>query len=110
MECKRSRINLFLLDFDRLYNFLSSKSKSNDGLWETLNSCKYIVSTVKAIHLFDNYYLGDEIEKNNILWELQSVISGKKTLETALDVLDITYKNSLNERHVMNLIYGIKTP
>ena len=73
-------------------------------------ACKYIVSTLKAFQLSSNYYLGDEIEKNTILWEIQSVFNGKKTLEEMLEELDITYEGSTDESHVKTLIYDVKTP
>ena len=109
-ETLKNRINMFLIEFNSLYNYLTISDISEDGLWHNVIACKYIVSTVKAFHLFNNYYVGDDIEKNNILWEIQSVISGKKILEDVLDVLGITYQNSLEERHIKNLIDVTKTP
>lgn len=109
-ETLKNRINMFLTEFHSLYNFLSSKEINEDGLWHNVIACKYIVSTVKAFHLFCNYYVGDEIEKNNILWEIQSVISGKKSLEEVLDILGITYQNSLEQSHIQTLIEKTKTP
>ena len=109
-ETLKNRINMFLTEFHSLYNFLYGSDTTEDGLWHNVIACKYIVSTVKAFHLFSNYYLGDEIERNNILWEIQSVFSGKKKLEDILDILGITYQNSLDERHIKTLIDGTKTP
>ncbi len=110
-EAIKTRINLFLLEFHNLYTYLTEGTcNSNDGLWHNVISCKYIVSTVKAFHLFSNYYLGDEVERNNILWMLQKVISGFKSLEDVLEELGITYNNSLDERHISSLINGTKTP
>ena len=109
-ETLKNRINMFLTEFHSLYNFLYGSDITEDGLWHNVIACKYIVSTVKAFHLFSNYYLGDEIERNNILWEIQSVFSGKKKLEDILDILGITYQNSLDERHIKTLIDGTKTP
>jgi hypothetical protein len=109
-EALKNRINMFLTEFHSLYNYLANLEVTEDGLWHNIIACKYIVSTVKAFHLFSNYYVGDEIEKNNILWEIQSVISGKKTLEDVLDTLGITYQNSLDESHIKRLIEGTKTP
>ena len=51
---------------------------------------------MKAFNLFANYYLGDEIEKNNILWEIQSVFSGRKTLEEVLDVMKNLAKDNFD--------------
>jgi hypothetical protein len=110
-EALKNRINMFLTEFHSLYNFLYvDQNVTEEDLWHNIVACKYIVSTLKAFNLFANYYLGDEIEKNNILWEIQSVFSGKKTLEDILVELDITYENSLEERHVKTLIYDVKTP
>lgn len=107
-EALKNRINMFLTEFHSLYNYLTDPNISEDGLWHNVIACKYIVSTVKAFHLFSNYYVGDEVEKNNILWEIQSVFSGRKTLEEVLEIFGITYDNSLNERHVKTLIDGTK--
>ena len=109
-ETLKNRINMFLTEFHSLYNFISSKDITEDGLWHNVIACKYIVSTVKAFHLFCNYYIGDEIEKNNILWEIQSVFSGRKSLEDVLDILGITYQNSLEQTHIQTLIEKTKTP
>lgn len=109
-ETLKNRINMFLTEFHSLYNFISSKDITEDGLWHNVIACKYIVSTVKAFHLFCNYYIGDDIEKNNILWEIQSVFSGRKSLEDVLDILGITYQNSLDQSHIQTLIEKTKTP
>lgn len=109
-ETLKNRINMFLTEFHSLYNFLNSKDITEDGLWHNVIACKYIVSTVKAFHLFCNYYIGDDIEKNNILWEIQSVFSGRKSLEDVLDILGITYQNSLEQTHIQTLIEKTKTP
>lgn len=109
-ETLKNRINMFLTEFHSLYNFISSKDITEDGLWHNVIACKYIVSTVKAFHLFCNYYIGDDIEKNNILWEIQSVFSGRKSLEDVLDILGITYQNSLDQSHIQILIEKTKTP
>ena len=108
-EALKNRINMFLTEFHKLYNFLNGSYNIDDGLWHSVISCKYIVSTVKAFHLFCNYYIGDETVKNNILWEIQSVISGKKTLEDALDILGITYQSSLDQKYVKTLIEQTRT-
>lgn len=109
-ETLKNRINMFLTEFHSLYNFISSKDITEDGLWHNVIACKYIVSTVKAFHLFCNYYVGDDIEKNSILWEIQSVFSGRKSLEDVLDILGITYQNSLDQSHIQTLIEKTKTP
>ena len=109
-ETLKNRINMFLTEFHSLYNFISSKDITEDGLWHNVIACKYIVSTVKAFHLFCNYYIGDDIEKYNILWEIQSVFSGRKSLEDVLDILGITYQNSLEQTHIQTLIEKTKTP
>ena len=109
-EALKNRINMFLTEFHSLYNFLYGSDTTEDGLWHNVIACKYIVSTVKAFHLFCNYYIGDEIEKNNILWEIQSVFSGRKSLEDVLDILGITYQNSLEQTHIQTLIEKTKTP
>ena len=109
-ETLKNRINMFLTEFHSLYNFLNSKDITEDGLWHNVIACKYIVSTVKAFHLFCNYYIGDDIEKNNILWEIQSVFSGRKSSEDVLDILGITYQNSLDQSHIQTLIEKTKTP
>ena len=109
-ETLKNRINMFLTEFHSLYNFLYGSDTTEDGLWHNVIACKYIVSTVKAFHLFCNYYIGDEIEKNNILWEIQSVFSGRKSLEDVLDILGITYQNSLEQTHIQTLIEKTKTP
>ena len=110
-EALKNRINMFLIEFNSLYNFINNGScVSEDGLWHNVIACKYIVSTVKAFYLFNNYYMGDEVEKNNILWLIQKVFSGSLSLENMLEELGITYDNSLEECHVLSLINGTKTP
>ena len=104
-ETLKNRINMFLLEFDSLYNYIHNGiCVEKEGLWHNVIACKYLVSTVKAFHLFNNYYLGDEIEKNNIIWMIQRVFSGFKSLEEVLLELGITYENSLDDRHVLSLI------
>ena len=41
---------------------------------------------------------------------IQKVFSGSMSLEDMLKELGITYHNSLEERHVLALIDGTKTP
>ena len=106
-----NRVDMFLDEFRRLSNFLYiDDNVTEEDVWHNVVACKYIVSTLKAFQLFSNYYLGDEIEKNTILWEIQSVFNGKKTLEEMLEELDITYEGSTDESHVKTLIYDVKTP
>lgn len=110
-EALKNRINMFLTEFHSLYNFIhESTCVSEDGLWHNVIASKYIVSTVKSFHLFNNYYLGDDVEKNNILWMIQKVFSGSLQLEDMLKELGITYHNSLDESHILSLINGTKTP
>lgn len=54
-------------------------------------ACKYIVSTLKAFNLYSKYINEDERGKSNILWMIQKVISGIKSLEEVLEELDVTY-------------------
>ena len=104
-ESLKIRINLFLTEFHSLYNYLcNGESVAEEGLWHNVVACKYIVSTVKAFHMINNYYLGDEIERNNMLWMIQKVFSGASSLEHMLKELGITYENSLDKSHVLSLI------
>lgn len=110
-EALKNRINMFLTEFHSLYNYIQNgECVSLDAVWHNVIACKYIVSTIKAFHLFNNYYMGDEIEKNNILWMIQKVFSGALSVETLLEELEITYDNSLDKEHILSLIDGIKTP
>ena len=108
-ETLKNRINMFLVEFHKLYSFLTGDYIIEDGLWHSVIACKYIVSTLKAFQLFCNYYIGDETIKNDIMSEVQNVISGNKTLEDMLDVLEITYKGSLDQRYIKTLIEKTKT-
>ena len=110
-EAIKTRINMFLTEFHTLYSyFQNNECVSEDGLWHNVIACKYIVSTVKAFHMFNNYYMGDEIEKNNILWMVQKVFSGSMSVETLLNELAISYNNSLEKEHILSLIDATKTP
>lgn len=110
-EALKNRINMFLTEFHSLYVYIQNgECVSEDAVWHNVIACKYIVSTIKAFHLFNNYYMGDEIEKNNILWMVQKVFSGALSVELLLEELRITYDNSLEKEHVLSLIDGTKTP
>lgn len=110
-ETLKNRINMFLTEFHSLYNYIQNgECVSQDAVWHNVIACKYIVSTVKAFHLFNNYYMGDEIEKNNILWMVQKVLSGSMSVEKLLSELAISYNNSLEKEHILSLIDAIKTP
>ena len=101
---------MFLTEFHSLYNYIQNgECVSQDAVWHNVIACKYIVSTVKAFHMFNNYYMGDEIEKNNILWMVQRVLSGSMSVEKLLSELAISYNNSLEKEHILSLIDATKT-
>lgn len=103
-ETLKNRINMFLTEFHSLYNYLTNKENTYDK-WHNIISCKYIVSTLKAFKMYDMYVRENEFGKSNILWLVQKVFSGIKSLEDILDELGITYENSLEAEHIANLIY-----
>lgn len=107
-ETLKNRINMFLTEFDSLYNYLANQNNSFDK-WHNIISCKYIVSTLKAFNMYDMYVRENEFGKSNILWLVQKVFSGIKSLEDILDELGITYENSLEAEHIANLIYRKNT-
>lgn len=108
-ETLKNRINLFLLEFQNLFNYLVNDDSVNIGSkWDTVISCKYIVSTLKAFHLYDVYDRENEFGKSNIIWMVQKVISGINSLEEILNELGVTYDSSLDPQHVANLIYRNK--
>ncbi len=102
-ETIKNRINLFLIEFNRLTNFIID-GNGVDGKWNAVIAGKYIVSTLKAFNLFELYYNNDEIVKGYIIGLVQDVIDGKYTLEEMLCKLDITYDNSLDQSIVLRLI------
>lgn len=109
-ETLKNRINMFLTEFHSLYNYLTDNDcVVEDGKWHNIISCKYIVSTVKAFKMYDLYVRENEFGKSNILWLIQKVFSGIKSLEDILEELGITYENSLEAEHVANLIYRKNT-
>ncbi len=103
-ETLKNRINLFLLEFHSLYNYFVNGIVPEDGKWHNIIACKYIVSTLKAFNLFDKYKQEKEFSKSDILWMVQKVFSGIKTLEEVLEELNITYDNSLDYEHVKALL------
>lgn len=107
-ETLKNRINMFLIEFHSLYNYLTNKENTYDK-WHNIVSCKYIVSTLKAFKMYDMYVRENEFGKSNILWLVQKVFSGIKSLEDILDELGITYENSLEAEHIANLIYRKNT-
>lgn len=109
-ETLKNRINMFLTEFHSLYNYLVDEScVVEDGKWHNVIACKYIVSTLKAFKMYDMYVRENEFGKSNMLWLIQKVFSGIKTLEEILIELGITYENSLEAEHVANLIYRKNT-
>ena len=104
-EAIKNRINLFLTEFHSLFSYLNNENLVEDGKWHNVIACKYIVSTLKAFNLYSKYINEDEIGKSNILWMIQKVISGIKSLEEVLEELDVTYENSLEPEHIATLIY-----
>lgn len=107
-ETLKNRINMFLIEFHSLYDYLTNQKKDYDK-WHNIVSCKYIVSTLKAFKMYDMYVRENEFGKSNILWLVQKVFSGIKSLEDILDELGITYENSLEAEHIANLIYRKNT-
>lgn len=104
-ETLKNRINLFILEYDSLFNYINGGINKELVKWHNVISCKYIVSTLKAFNLYSKYVREDEIGKSNILYLVQKVISGVNSLEEMLEELDITYDNSLEPGHVATLIY-----
>lgn len=103
-ETLKNRINLLLMEFDDLFKYLYDK-EYNKGKFHAVIACKYIVSTVKAINLFNRYINAGRIEQEYIMSSMQKVIDGFITLDEVLDDLGITYKDSLDFDHVKSLIY-----
>lgn len=100
----KNRIDLFFYEFYSWYLYINNNEGKNSDRFRYLISCKYIVSSLKAFHLYSRYLEESEIGKSNILWMIQNVISGITSLEEMLKKLDISYENSLNEEYVLKLI------
>ena len=90
------RINHFLIEFEILYNYYYENNGNISDIDATVTS-KYIISTLKAFKLFDQYISGSDTEKTFIMSKIQEVFDAKKTLEEILVELDITYENSLDK-------------
>ncbi len=102
-EVLKNRINVFLEDYlaFRTYAYDGDKEK---GEWDTMMSCKYIVSTVKAFNLFNMYLEFNDSDKKYVISLIQDVFDGVITLEEMLKAVDVTYENSLKTEHVLGLI------
>ena len=96
---------MFILEYDSLFNYINGDINKELGKWHNVISCKYIVSTLKAFNLYSRYISGNENEKKYILSLVQQVVSGTRDLEDVLEVLGVTYDNSLEQEHVISLIY-----
>ncbi len=103
-ETLKNRINLFLIEFHSLYNYVINGVVPDDGKWYIVVACKYIVSTLKAFNLLNKYIQEDELGKSDILWMIQKVFSGNNDLEEILNKLNVTYDNSLDYGHVKTLL------
>ncbi len=68
---------------------------SKEQKYEFFNSCKYLISTIKAYHLLSIYRDCDEFGKKHIISRIQEIFDGKYTLEELLTEFNITYYNSL---------------
>lgn len=59
-----------------------------------LDSCKYLISGLKAYNLFITFYFANEELQNDILDDIQAIFEGYQTLEELLTKYNITYENS----------------
>ena len=103
-ETVKNRINMFLLEVDKLFKYIQ-ESEVSEGKWDTVIGCKYIVSTLKAINLFNMYVDGNNNTKKYILSLIQNVFDGNYTLEEMLEKINVYYENSIDNDKVLKLIY-----
>jgi len=87
------RINNLIRYYDVL-TCLCSICEDDISFENTISYSSYIVSTLKAEKLFDIYLNSNSNDKKLIMNKIQSVLDGRITLESLLDELDITLKNS----------------
>lgn len=79
-------------DLEFLFNYKDNIEENYD----LVKACCYIVSTLKAYHLFYIYYYGNTSTKRHILSMIQKVFDHCITVEECLTSLDISYENSLD--------------
>lgn len=68
---------------------------SKDQKYDFFETCKYLVSTIKAYHLLEIYRSNDLVGKKYIISKIQEIFDGKYTLDEFLKEFNITYYNSL---------------
>lgn len=83
------KINYFYVLFCELFKYYYE----NDGTiteFDALVTSKYVLSTLKALRLFQIYYNGSGDIKKEVFQFMQEVIDEKRTLESMLEFYDIT--------------------
>lgn len=88
-----SRIQDIIKGLELLFRYKDNIKENYDTL---LEACCYLVSTLKAYHLFYIYYYGNTSTKKHILKKIQKVFNHRISVEECLTSLDISYENSLN--------------
>lgn len=81
---------------EQLLDNIKYTIKASNNLAYDAKVSSFIVSELKASHLFSLYLESNSEQKQHIIYLIQSVIDGKITLEKMLKKLEITYKNSCN--------------
>ena len=66
-----------------------------------LDSCKYLISGLKAYNLFITFYFANEELQNDILDDIQAIFDGYQTLEELLTKYNITYENSQEPKRLL---------
>lgn len=60
---------------------------------ELLDSCKYLISGLKAYNLFIQFYYANEAQQNEMLDDIQSIFDGYLTVEELLYKYEITHES-----------------
>lgn len=98
---------LYLNDVVRLHNLRFGiqtlqdyRDKEDEFRDQLLEGSCYVESTVKAYNMYMDYIEGDRRTREYIILMIQKVFDGEITLEQCLEVLDVTYQNSLNSKRL----------
>jgi len=81
---------------DLYYSIYYINNNINDKKLK-LEASIYIVSTLKALNLFNKYIIENNTNKEEILKYIQHILDGKESIEDFLDRYDISLENSKNE-------------
>lgn len=71
---------------------------------ELLESCKYLISDIKAYNLFVLFYNANDTIKNEILDDIQSIFDGYLTVEELLLKYDITLESSQKNPQILKYL------